>query len=324
LPSQVGILTKASKASGWPENVPNGHIVLDGAEKGFVITHMTTIERNALVPVEGMMIYNTDAAKKCVELYRGATPAAAPSRTGWNCIEPGCDAAIVPRNVKIAYTAGGFNFNSNHDSFKSQLNNTDNYGATGTFKGVTGFTLIAIDWSKTAAQMKIDYDMIVTGYSELSGANAAKVKDFVDAGGVVFGLLDAGVGTALNQAFGGGTIANGVSGAPSRSLGNQISNGLFGIGGGTTITGSENSSLPAVANIPPGSFIVGYVNNPNATSTANAAVYITGAEGRAIFVYDEGIFRYTSVAGTVINTPQEIFLHNLMSYALQKIGFSAQ
>ena len=172
--------------------------------------------------------------------------------------------------------------------------------------------------------MKADYDMIVIGYSELSAANASKVKDFVDQGGVVFALHDAGVGTRINQAFGGSTVGNGSSNAQARTLNNQISNGIFGTGGGITITGAQNSGLPAVSNIPSGSFILGYVNNPNATSTANAAVYIAGTKGRAIFVYDEGVYRGTSVAGITIDTSQEIFLHNLMSYALQKVGFSAQ
>ena len=91
--TKVGILTKASITNStgsikWPENVPNGHIVMDSSNKGFVITHMTTAQRDALVPVNGMMIYNTDL--RCVQLYRGTAPTADASRTGWNCIERGC------------------------------------------------------------------------------------------------------------------------------------------------------------------------------------------------------------------------------------------
>lgn len=88
--TKVGILTKPTiTVSSWPESVPNGHIVMDSAEKGFVITHMTTAQRDNLVPIAGMMIYNTDL--KCVQLYRGAAPGIDPSRTGWNCIERGCN-----------------------------------------------------------------------------------------------------------------------------------------------------------------------------------------------------------------------------------------
>lgn len=98
--TKVGILTKnagiTNETSGikWPENVPNGHIVMDSENKGFVITHMTTIQRDALAPVKGMMIYNTTLG--CVQIYRGTTgvggaPAKDPSRDGWRCIERGCN-----------------------------------------------------------------------------------------------------------------------------------------------------------------------------------------------------------------------------------------
>jgi len=88
--AQIGILTKPSiTAANWPKNVPNGQLVLDSAGKGLVVTHMTTAQRNALVPVEGMVIYNTDL--KCVQLYRGTTPGVDISRTGWNCIKRGCN-----------------------------------------------------------------------------------------------------------------------------------------------------------------------------------------------------------------------------------------
>ncbi|MGC4128928.1 MAG: hypothetical protein QM564_05065, partial [Bergeyella sp.] len=92
--TKVGILTKGSITNStgsikWPENVPNGHIVMDSAEKGFVITHMTTLQRDALTPVDGMLIYNTDLG--CVQLYRGTAPGVDTSRTGWNCIERGCN-----------------------------------------------------------------------------------------------------------------------------------------------------------------------------------------------------------------------------------------
>ncbi|KAA0127248.1 hypothetical protein FY557_13840 [Chryseobacterium sp. SN22] len=88
--TKMGILTKGSKTvTNWPESVPNGHIVLDASDKGMVISHMTTAQRNALVPVEGMLIYNTDL--KCVQLYRGSAPAIDAARTGWNCISRGCN-----------------------------------------------------------------------------------------------------------------------------------------------------------------------------------------------------------------------------------------
>lgn len=87
---RMGILTKASQTvSNWPKSVPNGYMVLDAASKGLVITHMTTVQRDALVAVNGMLIYNTDL--NCVQLYRGSAPGVDTSRTGWNCIKRGCN-----------------------------------------------------------------------------------------------------------------------------------------------------------------------------------------------------------------------------------------
>ena len=89
LTSSVGILTKgALSVTGWPKSVPNGYLVLDGAFKGMVITHMTTAQINALVPVEGMLVFDTD--ESCVKLYRGTSTTVEPGRTGWVCIERIC------------------------------------------------------------------------------------------------------------------------------------------------------------------------------------------------------------------------------------------
>ncbi|MET3037170.1 hypothetical protein ABXT08_13755 [Chryseobacterium sp. NRRL B-14859] len=93
--TKMGILTKGAITNStggikWPENVPNGHVVIDSSNKGFVITHMTTAQRDALIPLDGMLIYNTDL--QCVQMYRGnTTPGISPSRTGWNCLERGCN-----------------------------------------------------------------------------------------------------------------------------------------------------------------------------------------------------------------------------------------
>src|SRR5690606_39759327 len=87
--SSVGILTKAKASNNWAENVPNGYLVIDSAEKGMVIPHMNTTERDALDALDGMIIYNTDEG--CVQLYRGMSPDVEPLRIGWNCIERGCN-----------------------------------------------------------------------------------------------------------------------------------------------------------------------------------------------------------------------------------------
>lgn len=89
LTSSTGILTKGeTSVTNWPESVPNGYLVLDGAFKGMVITHMTTAQIDALIPVEGMLVFDTDT--QCVKLYRGTNPVLEPSKQGWVCIERVC------------------------------------------------------------------------------------------------------------------------------------------------------------------------------------------------------------------------------------------
>lgn len=87
--TQVGILTKNQSDATWPQNVPNGFLAMDSSSKGFVINHLTTAERDALTPIEGMIIYNVDLG--CVQLYRGTNPTNVSERTGWNCIERTCN-----------------------------------------------------------------------------------------------------------------------------------------------------------------------------------------------------------------------------------------
>jgi hypothetical protein len=88
--TNFGITTKSNvTVQDWPKTIPNGHLALDSADKGLVITHMTTSQRDALVPLEGMLIYNTDLG--CVQLYRGNNPAVDNTRRGWNCITKGCN-----------------------------------------------------------------------------------------------------------------------------------------------------------------------------------------------------------------------------------------
>jgi hypothetical protein len=75
----VGIGTFETINQNWPSNIQNGILALDSKNKGFVISRMTTSERNLLNPVAGMFIYNTTA--NCFQLYNG---------TNWNCISPTC------------------------------------------------------------------------------------------------------------------------------------------------------------------------------------------------------------------------------------------
>lgn len=85
VPTKVGISVQ-KKGADWPENIPNGQIVLESREKGFVITRVAhvsfapqTTDAIAL-PVTGMIVY--DIQDSCVKLFNGVN---------WNCIKRSCN-----------------------------------------------------------------------------------------------------------------------------------------------------------------------------------------------------------------------------------------
>jgi len=75
----IGISSLASPRSTWPADVPNGFVVLESKDKGFVISRVSN-PANVLQPQEGMLIYDTSAS--CIKLYNGAT---------WKCISKSCN-----------------------------------------------------------------------------------------------------------------------------------------------------------------------------------------------------------------------------------------
>ncbi|MBV7439853.1 hypothetical protein KRX57_00295 [Weeksellaceae bacterium TAE3-ERU29] len=84
LPTKVGITT-LNRTDNWIVNSRNGFIKLESNNKPFVITRLTTNERNNINnPVEGMIIWDKD--KQCLEMYKdfglGET---------WECIKQGCN-----------------------------------------------------------------------------------------------------------------------------------------------------------------------------------------------------------------------------------------
>jgi hypothetical protein len=78
----IGITTYAIKQQNWTENVPNAFLVLESKNKGFVITRISTAQRDAITPVQGMLIYNTDTSANCFQVYNGVV---------WKCIEKSCN-----------------------------------------------------------------------------------------------------------------------------------------------------------------------------------------------------------------------------------------
>lgn len=78
--SVVGISSHQLTSDEWPKNVPNGFIVIESENKGFVITRLTTAQIDSLDAVEGMLVYDTD--EQCIKLYNG---------TEWKRIARGCN-----------------------------------------------------------------------------------------------------------------------------------------------------------------------------------------------------------------------------------------
>lgn len=61
-------------ASSWPMTRKGGWAALEAKTKGFVPNRLTTAQKNTLVPVEGMMVYDTNL--DCLSIYDG---------TAWKC-----------------------------------------------------------------------------------------------------------------------------------------------------------------------------------------------------------------------------------------------
>ncbi len=77
--SSMGISTLEKQLEEWMENIPNGFIVLESKNKGFVITRIAN-EMTIEDPQEGMLIY--DESVHCVKLFYG---------NQWHCIQQDCD-----------------------------------------------------------------------------------------------------------------------------------------------------------------------------------------------------------------------------------------
>lgn len=80
--SKVGISVMKDNFTGWPQNVPNGYLVLEAGKKGMVLTRTTPDAIGSANWVKGMIIFDTSAGKKCISIYNG---------TEWKCIERSCN-----------------------------------------------------------------------------------------------------------------------------------------------------------------------------------------------------------------------------------------
>ena len=79
-PSVFGISTTENHSSqNWPKDIPNGLLVMESTNKGFVITRLPDPEFRIEQPVAGMIVYDTD--DKCLKLYDGQK---------WACVKQTC------------------------------------------------------------------------------------------------------------------------------------------------------------------------------------------------------------------------------------------
>lgn len=67
-------LGRARGSENWPAVRKGAWTALEAKTKGFVPNRLTTVQKNALIPVEGMMVYDTTL--DCLSIYDGS---------GWKC-----------------------------------------------------------------------------------------------------------------------------------------------------------------------------------------------------------------------------------------------
>ncbi|WP_150114796.1 hypothetical protein [Chryseobacterium sp. IHB B 17019] len=241
-----------------------------------------------------------------------------PLTGSWSKINLSCSSTVnVGLGVRFAYWSSYSIGSGEQTIFNSQLQNPANYGSSGTYNAAfTGFSFSNITSTLSTlsvADLLARYDIICTGFGNMPVAEAAKIKAYVDGGGVAIILFDSGGnGTNLLNAFGGtGNLDSGTINATTNS--NSINNGVFGNTTNITINGAGSYGNITTSQLPPGSTILAELTN-------SPKVFISGNDNRAIFFWDEGVFRNTSVNSNIIDTPQERFLHNIMAYALGKAG----
>ncbi|MDR4953629.1 hypothetical protein REB14_15730 [Chryseobacterium sp. ES2] len=147
----------------------------------------------------------------------------------------------------------------------------------------------------------------------MSATEAAKIKQYIEMGGVAIITLRSNVGTTIFNMLGGtGSIASGVVNTTSTS--DMVNNGIFGDARNITVSGTGGSyGRVTAAQLPPNSTIL-------STMGTDPAVWIMGNNGgRAIFYWDSAAFK-VNITGSDVDTPQEKFIHNTVVNLLHKRG----
>lgn len=269
------------------------------------------ISKKEVVP--GTIVY--DSAKDCIRYYQNGAFDGDSVKHWSPClalkIEP--PPPPVTKTIHIGFM-GAYPIGDNSVSaFNSQLTNLDNYGPSGTYEVTKAITFENVSSdinSLNATQLKTKYSILNISTIELSETNAQKVLDYVNQGGVLIANFDINIGGVLFRKFGGTGSVGTVSGLLTMSVNNhEINNGIFGdVRNAPSIINTSPSGTVQSSQLPAGAEIL-------ATAPGTVATFVTGTEGRAIFIFDE--LPYLA-SGTIIDTNQEKYLHNIIAYAIDK------
>ncbi|WP_334126749.1 DUF11 domain-containing protein [Empedobacter brevis] len=314
-PTKIGISTQ-NKLADWPEKVTNGWIALESNSQGMVITRVTHVSttpdfiNDAIKePKEGMIVY--DIQDKCVKLYNG---------TIWNCIKSDCTATVSLNPVRVAtftdYVLGSTDFGI-------QMKSPDNYGVNGKYNKISGFTFEDVTntlTSLSADELLSRFEILSIGYDSnatFPTAMDSKIKDYVKKGGIAWIILDGPTGRRLFNAFGGtGTVILSTNNTNAIGTDHVVNNSFWGDARNVTLYGFSNNGIVGQTQLPVGSTLFA---KGISDSTAKIWSQDLGL-GKVVFVYDEGVWRNQSgFQGAEINSPQEIFMHNLLTDLIEKI-----
>ncbi len=336
LDSKVGITSLsragAENTDNWPMARKGAWLALEAKTKGFVPNRVAfDVSGNPVGIasanfVEGMMVFDT--TNKCLKMYTVKDGSTLPA---WHCMSTQTCPDTTARKINIGYWAGLWDGNeyaiggTGLPTFNSQLQNPLNYGTTGTYNKIEGFNFFKFEAQElstlSGAQLKSMVDVFCVGVQfnvDLDAATIAKIKEFTDLGGVVIVLLDSTRNTPAHQGFGGtGTVGSG-SAYSYTVAGTTGSTGVFGnVAGNTAITAAQTMGRVLKTQLAAGSEVLA---SEGGVASANAGIWTTGTGGRVIFFWDEGVFRASDISGTTVDTAQEKYLHNIMAYALDKLG----
>ncbi|NRD74179.1 hypothetical protein HQQ94_13215 [Shewanella sp. VB17] len=191
------------------------------------------------------------------------------------------------------------------------LNNRNNYGESGVYP-IEGINIVDVTsdlGTLSGVELVNKYDILQVSNTD---TYPQKLLEYVNAGGVlIFGYNVSG--NATISAFGGtGTLGHYNAPAMLTLVDDLVNNGPFGsIVGAIDVINTYPSGMYSTASLPAGSTLF-------ATMNGTAAGFVAGDGGRAVFMNDEYFYRRFDNGNDTVDTNQEKFIHNILSYALDK------